>query len=163
MADHKDLQGWTFEKWVKDILKPYVPNIKRTDKLATYDLEFEFEGKRYLLECKCCNLFHNKTTKEKIGEISIQRCQLKSLLDLVDRRTEILYIGGVLINPHDVFPSVMDVTSVADFAFKSNAKRSVPIRMINFFRAKSLREWMGELFGIHPSEVIYPKFIIMEE
>lgn len=154
-------QGHAFERWAADVLRPYAPNVKLTKHQAHYDLGFVKEEKPFLMECKCFSFVKGNNGTSKVNALCLNPAQVKFLKRLkigLSGENEVTYLVGILFKPFDIYPVALELSQAMKLGKWKDSKSRKWISMNQLLKAKPLREWIAEQFGVKSSDVAYPEF-----
>ena len=157
MTHDNTIKGEAFEQWVVDVLKPYVPDVKKTKTQERFDIHFMHEGVFHLIECKLFSMIDN----ESFGQFAFKKKQFRRLKYMIYPLLEekrLFYIGGILMNPYEVYPIILTPTRIKELAGPSNGVSYYHVTMTKALKEEPLRNWIAEKFEINPKEIHYPEF-----
>lgn len=150
-------KGRAFESWIVDILRQYFPDVEDTHDTQFYDIQFTHEGQQYIIECKCCSLYH----VNKFGYITYRKEQF---YNLANKEIElgndgiVTYINGTFLNNFDAYPFVTPLKTIKDGIKIGQCEDRVHIMFSKLLKGEPLRDWIGKIIGLDPSEISYPEF-----
>lgn len=156
-------QGLAFERWVYDVLRPYLMRLKSTKFNENPDLHFRLNNHTVLLECKCYEYRINQVKGgSKPGYLSLRQSQIKALRGMMSGlsgENEIYFVVGILFSKYDLMPIVVEFENALKHAKRwSDKQKRKWISMEWMIKQKPLRSWMSELFGVKPEHIQYPEF-----
>lgn len=155
--------GLAFEKWIYDILKPYLDKIGATNCIGNPDFYFDLNNHVVLLECKC---YRFRTTQGRDGSkpayLSLRQSQIKALKKMrkgIGGRNEIYFVVGISFDNYDIIPVVVEFDEMLKHAMKwSDSQDRIWIPMSWIIQQKALRTWMAEFGWNKPEDISFPEF-----
>ena len=155
-------QGDAFERWVFDILRPYLDRLNSTPSNGNPDLYFTKGERNVLLECKCFSYRRNDRTNHRPNYLILRPSQinaLKRMKNSLNGQNEIYIVVGILFGGYDLLPVVIEFERALSKAKRwKDAKGRKYISMEVLVNEMTLRQWMSEMFGVKAEHIQYPEF-----